>query len=290
MKFMGKVTIILSFLLYFSLLLIWKLGLKGKQVEVFVQETPVETNSYHLACPYSGADYLSEKTQVEQKVKAQALIVSHHLLAKDLINEAMENTTQDYKTVILVGPNHFNSGPDDLQTTDYDWKTKFGNLRANQLLINKLLQNNYADLNPDNFNTEHSICGLVSFIRKQFPQANLVPLILKSSTAKEKAQNLGQLLAQNCADCLLLISLDFSHDASEAQAEINDQISLEVLSNLYQERIDQVTCDSLPALQVLFSYLKEKAVLDGQLINRSNSNLISNQNLTAVTSYITMIF
>ncbi len=291
MKAVDKIIIFILVFLYLTLTFIIK---KQSQKEVAEQyaAVPVQPSEeqYHLACPFSGAVYLSEKSQVIKKVKTQALIVPHHLLAKDLINQAMENTSQDYQTIILIGPNHFNLGQEEIQTTRYDWKTKFGNLSADKTLINKIIQNDYAKLNPDYFNTEHSVCGLVSFVRKQFPRANLVPLILKSTAPQEKNRKLGQFLAQNCDDCLLLASLDFSHEVNEWQANINDQQSIKILTEVDEENLNQITCDSLPSLEVLFTYLKTKRVSQGKLINQSNSNQISSQSLVTVTSYLTMIF
>jgi AmmeMemoRadiSam system protein B len=291
MRTINKVIILLALSFFLILGFVRKTQPSKKSAEQFISEPePSQRETYHLACPYSGSVYLSEKSQMEQKVKAQALIVSHHLLAKDLINQALETTTQDYSTVILAGPNHFDLGEAMIQTTEGDWKTKFGNLQANQELIDKLIQNNLVAINPDNFNTEHSVCGLVSFIRKQFPLATIVPLILKSNTSPTQSQAVGQFLAQNCQDCLLLISLDFSHEVAEAQAQINDQKSMTILSQLKEEQLDEVICDSLPSLRLLFSYLKTKGISRGKLINQSNSNQISSQNLPTVTSYITIIF
>jgi AmmeMemoRadiSam system protein B len=282
---------LLLFLAFLILVFILKLTSPPKKTaEIFLEQDSPPATLYHLACPYSGAVYLSDKSQVEKKTKANALTVSHHLLAKNLINQAMEATTQDYSTIILIGPNHFDLGKGVVQTSTEDWQTKFGWLKTQKQLVNQLADYHLATINPENFNTEHSICSLVSFVRKQFPQANLIPLILKSTTPREQSQNLGQFLGQNCADCLLIASLDFSHEVPLNQAQINDQKSIEVLTHLDQENIGQISCDSLPTLQVLFAYLENKGVKQGKLLNQSDSYQISGENPTSVTSYITFLY
>ena len=211
-------------------------------------------------------------------------------LDKYLIHEAFTKLLSDYDTIILVGPNHFNFGPEPIQTTILDWKTKFDWLKPDNTIITSLALNNSVEINEENFNTEHSICGLVSFIKIHFPKSKVVPIILKTNTSIEQVENLGQTLVKICYNCLLIASIAFSHEVSQWQAEINDKKSIEILEKLDEENLDQVVSDSLPILQLLFSYLKESGVNKGNLITNSNSFNISNYNPNSVTSYITMIF
>lgn len=249
--------------------------------------------SYHLACPYSIEDYKPKaaSSTSSQKVQAKAVIVSHHLLAKDLIIDTFDRLETNYETVILVGPNHANLGLQPIQITDYPFKTKFGNLEPNQKIINKLVKNEIASIERENFNNEHSICSLVSFVKIYFPKAKIVPIILKGNTPLEKTQKLASFLAQECGQkCLIIASLDFSHDVLSQQAQINDQKSSQILKNLEEENLEQVVCDSMPTLQVLVNFLKHKEAANGEIIHQANSNQLSGQNLSTVTSYLFMIF
>lgn len=260
---------------------------------------PQTEERYHLACPFTEAVYLpaeagqyqeNNNQLVVKKHQAQAIIIPHHLLAKDMINEALGKTISDDQTIILIGPNHFNSGREEIQTSLLSWKTRFGWLKPDQALISALALPNLVSIEQDSFYTEHSICSLVSFLKIHFPESKIIPLILKASVSKKQAKDLGQFLAQNCQDCLLVSSIDFSHQVSPYQAEINDKKSIEILSHLEEEKINEVACDSLPTLQVLFSYLQEKKVKKGTLIANSDANKITGENFDQVTSYVTMLF
>ncbi|MDD5032224.1 MAG: AmmeMemoRadiSam system protein B, partial [Patescibacteria group bacterium] len=56
-------------------------------------------------------------------------IIPHHLLAADLIAEFFYNLRgKNYDTVILLGPNHFDSGNYSMITSGYDWQTPYGHL------------------------------------------------------------------------------------------------------------------------------------------------------------------
>lgn len=267
----------------------------GIGVKPLVHKNPEtkEENSYHLACPYSIGDYQVTATSSPstQKVKAKAVIVSHHLLARDLIGDTLGRVANDYQTIIVIGPNHFNFGLNPLQTTNYSFKTKFGNLEPNQEIIDKLAEEKIASIHDENFNNEHSICSLVSFVKIYFPNAKIVPIILKGNLPLEKTQKLASFLAQECRQkCLIIASLDFSHDVSPQQAQLNDQQSAQILKNLEHENLEKVVSDSIPTLQVLMKYLKEKEIINGEIIHHSDSNQLSGQNLPTVTSYITIIF
>ena len=302
MKFKKQyITIVLLFFFYISLVFIHKVNKQEKAIKQSTVQSKEEKTEekYHLACPFNKQAYLSVeddkiakvKGEGHEKISSQALIVSHHLLAKDLINQALILANDNaYDNIIIIGPNHFESGPENIQASFYNWKTKFGWLNTDKTLITLLAMDNIVEINDQNFNTEHSVCSLVSFVKNYFPESKITPFILKAGTPKEQSQKLGKFLSKNCRNCLFIASLDFSHEVSEWQAGINDQQSIEILEKLDEENLDQVTCDSPSTLQVLFSYLKEKNVEKGKLITNSNSNQVSLQNLPTVTSYITMKF
>lgn len=283
--------ILVAFSIFIGLSLFIKTKANNKTVNSVVSQSP--TTNYHLACPFSKAVYQKNKEaeiKENEKLQAQGIIIPHHLLARDLIISTLENIKQDYQTIILVGPNHFDYGNNNIQTSHLLWKTKFGQTEANYQLIKELEKSSLAAVNQEYFNTEHSICSLVSFIKIYFPHAKIVPLILKTSTLNNQTEELAKYLANKCDNCLMIASLDFSHQVTQAEAEINDKKSIEILKQLDITNLDKVVCDSKPTLRSLLFYLKEKGVNKASLIKNSNSVEISNQDLDEVTSYITIVF
>ena len=248
-----------------------------------------EQTKYHLACPYDYSIYNSDSDH-SRRIHATAVIVPHHLLAKKLITNSLESIGNDYQTVILMGPNHRNFGQQPVQASKYNWLTKFGLIKPETHLIDDLLQLDYARDDEETFDTEHSICALVSFIKFYFPQAKLVPLVLKSNFGSQKAEELGKFLFASCPNCLFIASLDFSHEVNSLQADANDQKSSEILINLDESRLNEVIVDSLQSIQVLMSYLKAQKVEKGLLLERSNSAKISGGDGEKVTSYITIVY
>jgi len=249
-------------------------------------------DNFHLACPYTEKDYLTDGVDVVEKYSAQALILPHHLLAKEMIGSALSQIKDKnkYQAIVIAGPNHRNWGQGNIQTSLQDWKTRFGEIKTNTNLILGLENNGLVSIEEENFDSEHSICSLISFVGINFPQADIVPLILKSSTTDEQAKRLGEFLGKNCTDCLLIISTDFSHEVSSWQAEINDSASIEQLENIGSVDMSQVICDSVPSLKVMQKYLKEIGIGRGTLIQNSNSQDFSSEYLETVTSYVIMVW
>lgn len=251
----------------------------------------MEKNSlYHLACPFAQEVYQAKTNKNPAKIKAKGAIVPHHLLARNLIAEVLDQLSSNYQTVILIGPNHLDLGLEKIQISKREWRTQFGTLEPDKNLIISLEKQELTRVKEENFDIEHSICGLVSFVKIYFPQATIVPLILKSNTSSDQSKKLALLLSKNCHNCLMVASVDFSHGVSQQQAEENDQKSIEILRGLDEKALDEVVVDSKPTLETFLYYLKEKKGTHSHLINHSDAAKLSGKQLQEVTSYITMVF
>ena len=249
-----------------------------------------DNNAYHLACPYDTATYISNLSLYSHKIHAKAVVIPHHLLAKDLIIKTLDSISSDYQTIFLIGPNHKNLGKVSVQISKANWRTKFGQLSPDLEVVDYLEKNSDLDISEENFNTEHSICGLVSFVKIYFPQAKIVPIILKSNTYASQVDKLVSNISISCNNCLLIASVDFSHEVSSDQAKKNDQISADILINQKLDDLKKIEVDSLPTLQTLLLFLKEQNAREVQLVDSSNSYKISGINPESVTSYISMIY
>ncbi len=197
-------------LIYFSE--IEPTAITGKYVKV--------TKAYHSAEPndkeFYDTVYSFNKNMLDlEGRKPVAGIVPHHLLAGDMIAEFYENLKEhEYDTVVMLGPNHFMSGEAELITSIYDWQTPFGTLECDSEIISSL-EREYATLGiePEVVDREHAMTSHVGFIKKTFPNARFVPLLLHpnidSSGAKVLAMNLDKIMTNK--QVLVLASADFAH-------------------------------------------------------------------------------
>lgn len=135
--------------------------------------------------------------KLPHKPKIIGGIITHHLLAADLIAEFytnMENT--DYDLIILLGPNHFSAGEADIITADLDWQTPFGILRADRDLISQLGKNDQLAVDNTTIPNDHSITSQIGFIKNTWPDVKIVPLMINPRVDQTGAESLASTLIE----------------------------------------------------------------------------------------------
>ena len=231
------------------------------------------------------------------KINIIAGIVSHHFLAKNSMacfyQKIGDSSTEN---VILIGPDHFHTHFEssiDFFTTSKSWKTPYGDLTANREIIDEIKQYSHTQENDDAFLTEHSIYTEIPFIKKVFPQAKIIPLIIKNSSDYqhflEEGKNLRNIV-KKYDKTILLISSDFTHNSTNQEAKQKDKQSINILEKHNEDKIGQVACDCRSCLATLFGYLNNNSFVDD---NGIQFKLFANKNSTDfggedknVTSYV----
>ena len=256
-------------------------------------------NYYHQAQPNDLNFYQDVYSFPKKKIDFQgkeivAGIAPHHLLAGDLLAEFYSNLEgQNFSTIILLSPNHYQAGRADIISSQYNWQTPFGVLAADKKLLSQLIKNNKKIAIEENiFKQEHGISAHVAFIKKTFPQAAFLPLVLSPRISQTEAELLARLiykLSQN-KNILLLASVDFSHYKDSQTAQKNDQVSIEALNNFNLNAVYSLDLDSPAAIYIVMEYSKLK---NGEfyLLNNSNSAILSGRpEIKNTTSYVTGYF
>jgi len=220
-------------------------------------------------------------------------VIPHHLLAGDLIAEFFSNLAGfDYDTIVLIGPNHFNAGTGKAISSAIDWQTPYGVLPIDQDLLKEMTENNLAMVEENVFTNEQAINAEVAFIKKTFPSAKFLPLVLRPTVTPAEAENIAKTIfkASKEKKVLLLSSTDFSHYKISAEAQADDKKSIAALQDFSFNQVYDLAVDSPPATYVLLKY----AYLSGAkfaLLHNSNSALLSGkEDIQNTTSYITGYF
>jgi len=244
---------------------------------------------YHVAYPMLKVDIEEVYKQVDvNQLPTRILIVNHHLLAPDLIAQALAGiATKDKKTVVLISPNHFGVGNGFAITTSFLWRTPYGELVADKNVIKQLVQNGVT-LNSIPFEREHGIFNIIPFIKRSLPNARIVPIMIRDMVSPNDIDALAKILPP---DAVIIGSFDFSHEVTSSVADTQDAQSIRVLETFDISLVSRLALDSRPGLRLLMQYAllynKRRFVLLGS----SNSSKILNQpNQTNVTSYVTGYF
>ena len=201
-------------------------------------------------------------------------ILPHHLMFPEYIAEYFEKLaeTQHIDTFVVIGPNHFDRGKKSIAVSEYGYTTPYGHLEPDSQMIDYLLDGSYLGWDVSAFDQEHSVSSLVPFIKKSFPNAEIVPITLKLRTSQSSLDELVEDLVELSGPGVFVLgSIDFSHMMNWYVAQFHDELSRTVIETLDFDAIDEVEIDSPPTLYTVMKYASEIGAEDVEIVNHSNS-------------------
>jgi poly-gamma-glutamate synthesis protein (capsule biosynthesis protein) len=204
--------------------------------------------------------YQNLEEQKPLKEKVVGAVLPHHLFVGEEFARSYSSLANlNPEVVVVIGPNHFEAGFSDQIISSFDYQTPYGVLENDQVITQKLLNSKLVTLDNQPFAREHAISSHTAFIKKTFPKAKLVPIILKWDTYYMNAERLGQKLLEILPEnSLVIASVDFSHYQSELVADFHDQTSFSTIANFDFSNIDQLELDSPATITAFLTYLQGK--------------------------------
>lgn len=259
------------------------------QYSSFADDTALYSGAYRHAEKLPGGGWEAGRIRGGTIV---AGTISHHLFVRDLIAQYFIELARrvNPRTIILIGPNHHARGHSPIALSVLRWRTPFGFVEPDSEVIRKLSQTGLARVEEEAFVNEHSIGALVPFIRRTFPGTRIVPIIFKKAANRENCVKLAGVIAGLTNRPLVLASLDFSHYRTSREAEREDVASLGVLRSLSKKRIDEAFVDSRPAMLTLIALCKNIGANTVEIVQHTNSGILSHNPGVACTSYINAFF
>ena len=167
------------------------------------------------------------------------ITVPHHLLAADLIARGFRCAAGgNYERIILLSPDHFRRSRLPFATTSGTFETVFGEVKCDEAAVNLLLARCPKIAASSLFGKEHGIHAVLPFIAKFFPQAKLLPVVLRVDSQRDDWLSLCEALAPLIdAKTLIVQSTDFSHYLRASEARRRDQQTLNVLALAVPEMV-----------------------------------------------------
>ncbi|MBD3360604.1 AmmeMemoRadiSam system protein B [Candidatus Peregrinibacteria bacterium] len=161
--------------------------------------------------------------------------------------------TQNVKKFVILGENHSWKGNNNIASSRYGYKTPYGNLEPDINFLEGLNVPSYYYA----FNKEYSVAIFASFIKKTFPNARIVPIVIKDFEKDENLEKLANDLAHLLNEGTLVIaSTDFAQGINNRTAHFHDELAYNVIETFDKKGISQLDVDSKPVLKVLFDYLE----------------------------------
>lgn len=219
------------------------------------------------------------------------LIVPHHLLAKELAVEAFAYAAAGrYKAVVLLSPDHFDSGRSAVSVTERDFSTVFGTVETEASIAQKLKRLPFVS-EGDFFYREHGVQAELPFIRYFFPDAKVMALAFKPAVSKDELDKVIAILEKELPSASLIVqSTDFSHYLAPAQADQRDAETLAVLRQEMPEKIlglrQPDNIDSLAAQYVNARLQADFFHSPLKILDHKNSQDYTAAKVASSTSYI----
>ncbi len=257
----------------------------------FVKETSQEESQMHRAYSMDEGFYSvffannKQTKNIEEKVVSA--VVPHHLIAGQFIGSFFNSMAeQKPDTVVIIGPNHKQVGNSSVITSNLSWQTPYGTLNTNKKLINKIIAANIASSHQEVMGDEHSISSLVPFVKKTWPKATVVPIILKNNAKTEDVDRLVETLSGSEEKIIVLASVDFSHYLPQSVADFHDALSINTLESGSFQNLRELEVDSQPSLYALLKYNEYKKSQAFTLLSHTNSGEIIGKDISDTTSHI----
>jgi len=239
---------------------------------------------------------IKQNPSKQQYSNVTGVTVPHHLLAKDLIAEIFSSISEnEYQKIIVISPDHFNSGETQFSTTSKNIQTVFGEINTDQELVQAIVTNNELIQESKLFRREHGIHSVAPFIEYYFPEAKVTVVAIKINSSKEQLDTLYYTLKPHISSQTLIVqSTDFSHYLTEDVANQKDRQTVIILESRDPQKLftlnqpDNIDSIGAQYLQMLIQNQIFQSQL--QIIHQVNSNQYTSEPVDETTSYITQIY
>jgi AmmeMemoRadiSam system protein B len=219
--------------------------------------------------------------------------VSHHSLLDPVIDGYFETLrkARTVKTFIILCPKHFNTANGVAFTSFTGWMTSLGTVNVNKKLTEKIIKRiPKIEISDKAFMNEHGIGALTPFIKKYFPDANIVQICFDEKLKQyglsfNLANIISEVISNDKEKIFLLISADFSHKAGLEETEKRDAISLKVLQNLYSSDVFEVNSDNSSGIYTLSTVVKNIGLKNNFIYCQTNSMYFTGLSQDDITSY-----
>lgn len=207
--------------------------------------------------------YEKSAAYIMPDAKPRSVMIPHHDITTAQQNSMYKAIAQKLQpsVIVVIGPDHYEKGKAciTIPTDDISYCTPQGKLELAKDLLHKLCQSelsNSISVQSDLWQQEHAIYAHTPFLGKYFPQAALLPIVLKplaSDSEFESMKVLARVLSDILPeDALIVASVDCSHYQIPRMTALHDSVTKNTIANKEDPRYIEV--DSPETLTFLTEY------------------------------------
>lgn len=168
-----------------------------------------------------------------------------------------------YDTVVVIGPDHKGTGGG-VVVSESGFDTPFGSLTPDRSFTERVMKHPSvsAKIDDDFIERDHAAVALMPYVKYYFPKARAAAVLLSKSCDNAALTALADILrdAGDARSVLVLLSIDFSHYQSPAEAERRDADTLEIIGSRNIARLrnlDGANLDSPESMSVMLFLLNQ---------------------------------
>ena len=223
-------------------------------------------------------------------------VTPHHGLALDMIARFYQRISSPHvRRVWLLSPDHFKRARNYAVVCGDDWRTAGRVLKADAAAISGLSGIKVVNTDSRLFAEEHGITIHIPLIARYFPNATVIPMVLKSNTPDVALLMLKNYMLKSMKESMgesdvVILSMDLSHYKTPEGMKKEDERTLEVLTNLESMRTDSLDIDARRAASLVLRLFKELGAERGVLMEHMDTSDILGYRVESGTSYATIVF
>jgi AmmeMemoRadiSam system protein B len=222
-------------------------------------------------------------------------IAPHHGLAVDMIERFYEEISsqnpQKISRVWLLSPDHFKRVKNHVAVCGDDWQTTSRVLEADAAAKSGFSGMKVVETDARLFFEEHGITIHIPLIARYFPNATVVPMILKSNIPDVALLILkNYMLGVMDEGDVIILSMDLSHYKTPEEMALEDERTLKVLANLEPMKTDSIDIDARRAASLVLRLFRELDAERGVVMEHMDTSDILGYRVESGTSYATIVY
>lgn len=265
-------------------------------VEAWAERRVVLRSPYEAAVRAAVRDVDAAPSPAAQAEPSRVVgaIVPHHDIALDMIVRAyreMASRAGAVRRVWLIAPDHFQKARRAAAVCPADWATGDGLLRADTAALAALAPSRFAETRADLFAREHGITLHIPLIARFFPNATVVPIVLRPDVPDMALISLRNRIAgvMDGAD-LVILSMDFSHYKPPEGLAAEDDRTIPILLAMRHTATGALDIDTRRGASLALMLFKARGARRGELLERADSSSVLGTRVESGTSYATILY
>lgn len=273
---------------------------RPEEMQPAKENATVCSNNFHQMRFFDEELFHKTKNEIVHHSKnrgrdVRGVVIPHHLLPGHIIAGTLgEASSQEISRVILLGPDHYQRAHQSIAISDYSWETPFGRVLCDSQSIALLQEEAFIKKEPEVLEYEHSVSGLMPYMKYFFPDAVVTPLVIRPDITNEEVQRISEILRSLLKeeDVFLIASVDFSHYLSSNQARENNKKTKTIMENREYGMLRALNSDyvdSPESLEIFFRSLDGAGFGNMEILYDTDSGTLTGNPYDQTTSYFGII-